>query len=152
MHSYGGMYVSRIFDPHVVRIPIVASTSLSARGIPATGCCGAPVPRWVSSSAARSSATSGVRVRNALHAVVHGVDPAERGLDDLGRRDLSSGDLRGELGARQVAELGRHPCPSTIRTTLNRPSSCSGALASASACGSDGSGVSSRYTLDRGIA
>ena len=65
VHSYGGTYSSRISEPHVVRIPCVASTSFSASGMPATACCGAPVPRCASSSAARSSATSGVRVRNA---------------------------------------------------------------------------------------
>src|SRR5436309_3077913 len=36
VQSYGGTYGSRIFDPAVVRIPRVHSTSLRASGIPAT--------------------------------------------------------------------------------------------------------------------
>ena len=43
--SYGGTYVSSIFEPHVVRMPLLVSTSLSASGMPATALCGAPVAR-----------------------------------------------------------------------------------------------------------
>src|SRR5829696_7006077 len=43
--SYGGMNSSRIRDPAVVRIPLVTSTSLRARGTPASGPSGSPRSR-----------------------------------------------------------------------------------------------------------
>ena len=45
VQSYGGTYPSRIFEPHVVRMPFVARTSFSAIGTPATGESGAPDAR-----------------------------------------------------------------------------------------------------------
>src|SRR6266508_106201 len=64
--SYGGRNSSRIFDPAVVRTPLVTSTSLSASGTPASGPSGSPRSLAASTSAASCSACSPVTVRNAF--------------------------------------------------------------------------------------
>jgi hypothetical protein len=63
--SYGGTKASRIFEPHVVRMPFVASTSFSASGMPAAAGSASPAAILASTSAARASAASSVGVRNA---------------------------------------------------------------------------------------
>ena len=64
--SYGGTKVSRIRDPHVVRIPRVQSRSLRAMGMPSSGESGRPAVKRASASAAWPSAACRVTVRNAF--------------------------------------------------------------------------------------
>src|SRR5580692_1876861 len=50
--SYGGCQPSRMRLPHVVGIPVVVNTSLTATGTPASGPRLSPAFRWVSISVA----------------------------------------------------------------------------------------------------
>src|SRR5262249_25953306 len=63
--SYGGTKRSRILEPHVVRMPRVHRTSLSATGTPSSGPRGAPARKRASAASAWASAASRVTVRNA---------------------------------------------------------------------------------------
>jgi hypothetical protein len=65
VQSYAGTYDSRIFDPQVVRIPFVESTSFSASGTPAASELVSPPAVCSSIAFARSRARSGVGVRKA---------------------------------------------------------------------------------------
>src|SRR5439155_7348275 len=65
VQSYGGTYGSRIFDPAVLRMPFVASTSLRATGMPPTGGGRSPLRIESSIRLACSIPTSRVGHRNA---------------------------------------------------------------------------------------
>src|SRR5215472_796303 len=66
--SYGGRQPSRIFDPQVVGMSFVVSTSLSASGTPASGPSGYPAARLRSTSSAAASAPIPATCRNACTA------------------------------------------------------------------------------------
>src|SRR6185312_10542775 len=63
--SYGGTQPSRIFDPHVVGIPMVVNRSLTATGTPASAPSGSPAARFLSTSRAWARASSVATCRNA---------------------------------------------------------------------------------------
>src|SRR5215469_959221 len=63
--SYGGRQPSRIFDPQVVGMSLVVSTSLSASGTPPSGPSGSPAARLRSTSSAAASAPTPATCRNA---------------------------------------------------------------------------------------
>src|SRR5450755_2733289 len=63
--SYGGRQPSRIFEPHVVGTPCIASTSFNASGTPASGPRVAPAARRASTAAAAASAPSASTYKNA---------------------------------------------------------------------------------------
>ena len=84
----------------------------------------------MSSSAARSRATSGVTDRNAPSCSFTSARRAK--LDSVSSVAVisPSRSFCGELPAREIAELGRaHDPVSAIFGTMNRPPACSGALA-----------------------
>src|SRR5690348_11769321 len=63
--SYGGRQPSRIFEAHVVGTPLVAITSLTATGTPASGPSRSPAARCWSTVRAAATAPSASTCRNA---------------------------------------------------------------------------------------
>ena len=107
-------------------------------------CCGAPVPRWASSSDARSRATSGVFVRKAwTSSSTASIRWSEDSTTSVAETSPSAIFVASSEPVRSQSSVVI-AVDSTIRGTLNRPSSRSGAFESASPCGIEGSGVSSR--------
>ena len=78
---------SRIFEPQVVGMPLVAKMSLSASGTPASGPSSLAAPRGVVDGRAAAERALGVDVQERVHLLVDGGDPVEVGLGDLDRAD-----------------------------------------------------------------
>src|SRR4029453_9460843 len=108
--SYGGTNSSRIFDPAVDRTPLVTSTSLRARGTPASGPSRSPRSlAWSNSRAASRAwapAAGGAAARGWESAgpPAGGGEPLQGGLGGLDGGRLPAGEALGQLVGGQVGQ------------------------------------------------
>ena len=86
--SYGGCQPSRMREPQVVGMPSVVKTSLTATGTPASGPSCSPAARLFVDRRRLGERAVRRDVQEGVHAVVHGGDPVQVRLGDLGRGDL----------------------------------------------------------------
>ena len=145
--SYGERQPSRIFDPHVVGMSTVVNTSLSASGTPASGdgSC-SPAASALSTAAAADSACSAATCRNARYrssvAAIWSRQAWVISVDDSSLAAI----LAASVAASEPDDV-RHWLSPRICGTAKRPSTASGASASASCWVRHGVVSSGRVTL-----
>ena len=106
--SYGGTQPCRILEPQVVGRPLVAMTSLTAIGTPASRCSDSPAARRRSTRVGLGEGALGVDVQVGVHVAVDGGGAVEVGLGHLARRHAPLGEEVGELGGGGPGEVGGH--------------------------------------------
>ncbi len=95
--SYGGFQPSRIFDPQVVGAPTVVNRSFTATGTPASEPSGSPAARLSSTCAGLRERVLGGHVQERPHLAVHGGDPVQVRLGDLGGGHVACGHRGGQF-------------------------------------------------------
>ncbi len=100
MASYGGIQPSRIFEPHVVGSPSVASTSLTAIGTPSSRDEHLALRAALVGGARRGERALGVDVQEGVDLAVDGGDAVEERLRDLDAGRLPEPERLGQLARR----------------------------------------------------